>query len=54
MTFRAIGPKKSEGNEYLNAIAQAKKAKPQASEYVYAEKDVILYSELYYSTLYRY
>jgi multifunctional beta-oxidation protein len=41
------GSSKSEGsNEFLTAIAQAKKAKPQVSEYSYAEKDVILYSEI--------
>jgi hypothetical protein len=47
MTFRAAGSEKSKGgnSEILNAIAQAKKAKPQVSEYTYAEKDVILYSE---------
>jgi len=43
MTFCA-GSKSEGTNKILNAIAQAKKAKPQVSEYVYSDKDVILYS----------
>jgi hypothetical protein len=47
MTFPVTDSAKSDegGNEYLKAIAKAKKAKPIVSEYSYAEKDVILYSE---------
>ena len=50
MTCPATGSEKSEGgnSEILNAIAQAKKAKPQVSEYTYTDKDLILYSEAHH------
>ncbi len=55
MTFPPTGSEKSKGgnSEFLNAIAQAKKAKPQVSEYIYTDKDVILYSRSTVQTLHQ-